>query len=61
VQDLSARADQLQLRLNDVSGNIYSTSRANLVSEMEATKALLATARGTLATLEDEGRRSGYM
>jgi hypothetical protein len=60
VQNLSARAEQLQIKVNDVSGNIYSASRANLVSELESTKTLLATARVTLANLEDEGRRNGY-
>jgi hypothetical protein len=60
VQALSQRVEQIQSKLNDVSGNIYSSSRANLVSEMESTKTLLAQARQTLAELEEEGRRSAF-
>jgi len=59
VQGLNQRAEQLQLRLND-TGNVYAASRTNLMNELETTKALLATARQALASLEDEGRRSGF-
>ncbi|HEX6737562.1 MAG TPA: hypothetical protein VF310_04805, partial [Vicinamibacteria bacterium] len=61
AQNLTQRVEQIQLKLNDVSGGgLYSSSRANLVNELETTKALLATARQTLANLEEEGRRNGY-
>ena len=60
VQTLTQRAEQIQLKLNDISGNIYSSGRQNLASELETTKTLLATAQRTLLELEDEGRRNGF-
>jgi molecular chaperone GrpE (heat shock protein) len=60
VQTLSQRAEQLQVRVNDATGNVYSATRTNLLNELETTKTLLAAARQGLSSLEDEGRRSGY-
>jgi DNA repair exonuclease SbcCD ATPase subunit len=60
IQSLGQKADQLQMQLNDLSQNLYTSTRANLANELDGTKTKLATAQRTLATLEDDGRRLGY-
>jgi hypothetical protein len=60
VNGLTQRVEQLQVRLNDMSGNLYGAGRSSLLSEMESTRSLLETARQTLANLEEEGRRGGF-
>jgi hypothetical protein len=60
VAQLSAKADRLQLSLNDLSANLYSSSRTNAIQELENTKTQLAAARQKVADLENEGSRNSY-
>jgi hypothetical protein len=55
-QDLIGR---IQLSLNDTS-SLYSPSRAANAAQLEETQRKLAESKQRIATLEDEGRRSGY-
>ena len=60
IAKLQARADQLQLALNDLSQNLYGSTRQSQASELEQVKGQLATAQKGLEDLQDEGRRNGY-
>ena len=62
-QDVATQTDRLnklQASLNDVSGNLYGTSRATLLSQLDAAKKELAAAQQRVTDLEEEGRRAGY-
>jgi DNA repair exonuclease SbcCD ATPase subunit len=60
VTQLSERLGRLQQSLNDLSGPIYGSSRATLLSQFETAKADLAAANQKVADLEEEGRRNSY-
>lgn len=57
---LAAQLDRLQQSLNDLSGPLYGSSRASLMTQFETTKSELAAARQRVAALEEEGRRNAY-
>jgi len=57
---LSTRADALQLALNDLTQNIYGSTRQAQAAELEQVQGQLATARKGLEDLQDEGRRNNY-
>jgi len=52
--------NKVQLDLNDMSGGAYSASRAPKIAFLEEQKQKLAAAQAQVASLEEEGRRSGY-
>ena len=60
VTRLSAELDRLQQSLNDLTGPLYGSGRATLLSRFETTKTDLAAARQKVADLEEEGRRNSY-
>jgi hypothetical protein len=60
VTQLSERLGRLQTSLNDLSANLYSSSRTAVIQQFEATKAELAAAQQKVADLEEEGRRNRY-
>jgi hypothetical protein len=57
---LQARADDLQRALNDLSQNLYGSTRAAQASELEQVQQKLADSRKSLEELQEEGRRNGY-
>lgn len=57
---LSGELDRLQQSLNDLSGPLYGSGRATLLSRFETAKADLAAARQKVADLVEEGRRNSY-
>jgi hypothetical protein len=60
VARLSARADALQFALNDLSQNLYGSTRQNQAAELEQVQGQLAAARKSVEDLQDEGRRNNY-
>jgi hypothetical protein len=60
VAVLQETIDKIQLDLNDMSGGVYSSRRATLLSLLEDTKKQLAAAQQSVADLEDEGRKNSY-
>src|SRR5262245_20944343 len=60
VSDLTDRLNRLQQNLNDLSGSLYGTQRATMLSQFETTKTELAAANQKVADLEEEGRRKSY-
>jgi hypothetical protein len=60
VPVLQETIDKIQLDLNDMSGGVYSSRRATLLSLLEDTKKQLAAAQQSVADLEDEGRKNLY-
>ena len=60
VTQLSETLNRLQTSLNDLSANLYSSSRTAVIQQFEATKAELAAAQQKVADLEEEGRRNRY-
>ena len=62
-QDIVTQTDKvnrLQASLADVSGNLYGSTRTNLLNQLEAAKKELAAAQQRVTDLEEEGRRSGF-
>ncbi|MGE0452183.1 MAG: hypothetical protein AB7O37_06700 [Vicinamibacteria bacterium] len=60
---VTALESEIQLLENstaDMSGNIYSPSRAQQAQRLEAAKGELETARRNLETVQDEGRRNSF-
>src|SRR5258708_20248480 len=60
VAVLQETIDKIQLDLNDMSGGVYSSRRATLVTLLDDTKKQLAAAQQSVADLEDEGRKNSY-
>lgn len=60
VARLSKQVDQLQTALNNVSTNLYGSTRTTLIGHLDDAKKQLAAARQSVADLEDEGRRNRY-
>jgi hypothetical protein len=60
VAALQDMLNKTQLDLNDMSGGVYSSRRANLITLLEDTRKQLAEAQQSVADLEAEGRRGGY-
>ncbi|HXB56535.1 MAG TPA: hypothetical protein VN461_17315 [Vicinamibacteria bacterium] len=60
VTVLQETIDKIQLDLNDMSGGVYSSRRATLLSLLDDTKKQLAAAQQSVADLEDEGRKNFY-
>jgi hypothetical protein len=60
ITRLQSRADDLQRALNDLSQNLYGSTRARQASELEQVQQALAASRKSLEDLQEEGRRSGY-
>ena len=60
VTRLSAQVDTIQRALNDVSQNLYGTSRTTQLGRLDDAKNQLAAAQKSVADLEEEGRRSSY-
>ncbi len=60
ITRLQSRADDLQRALNDLSQNLYGSTRARQASELEQVQKTLAASRKSLEDLQEEGRRSGY-
>jgi len=60
IAKLQARADDLQRALNDLSQNLYGSTRAAQASELEQIQQKLTGSRKSLEDLQEEGRRSGY-
>jgi len=58
-QQYKEQIDRLQLDLNDSSG-MYTYGRARKLTALDEAKQKLADAQARIASLEDEGRRSGY-
>ena len=57
---LQGRADVLQRALNDLSTNLYGSTRATQASELEQVQLELAATRKSVEDLQEEGRRNGY-
>lgn len=60
ITRLQTRADDLQRALNDLTQNLYGSTRARQASELEQVQQQLATSRKGLEDLQEEGRRNGY-
>jgi hypothetical protein len=60
VTVLQETIDKIQLDLNDMSGGVYSSRRATLLSLLDDTKKQLAAAQQSVTDLEDEGRKNLY-
>jgi hypothetical protein len=60
VTRLQARADVLQTALNDLTQNLYGSTRQAQAAELELVQGQLAVARKGLEDLQEEGRRNGY-
>jgi hypothetical protein len=60
VTVLQETIDKIQLDLNDMSGGVYSSRRATLLSLLDDTKKQLDAAQQSVADLEDEGRKNLY-
>ena len=60
VTQLTEKADRIQRYLNDLTANIYTSSRTAVLQELDATKAQLAAAQQKVADLEEEGRRNRF-
>lgn len=64
AQDDLQRVNQaiaaLQKNLDNIAGNLYSTQRTTLLSEMEKLKAEQLTTQQQVAAVEEEGRRSRF-
>lgn len=60
VTRLQARADLLQTALNDLSQNLYGSTRQAQAAELEQVQGQLQTARKSLEDLQEEGRRNSY-
>jgi hypothetical protein len=57
---LQDTVNKIQLDLNDMSGGVYSSRRATLLTLLDDTKKQLADAQQSVTDLEAEGRRNGY-
>jgi hypothetical protein len=60
VTQLTDKANRIQQTLNDLTANLYSSSRTAVLQQLETTKTELAAARQKVADLEEEGRRNQY-
>lgn len=60
VAALESEIKLLENSTADLSGNIYSPSRAQQAQRMEAAKVELETARKNLENLQEEGRRNSF-
>jgi hypothetical protein len=60
VTSLTDKVNRIQLTLNDMTANLYSSSRTAALDHLEATKKELAAAQQKVADLEEEGRRNRY-
>ncbi len=60
ITRLQSRADLLQTALNDLSQNLYGSTRQSQAAELEQVQGQLAVARKALEDLQEEGRRNGY-
>jgi hypothetical protein len=60
VTRLSAEADRLQSALNDISQNLYGSTRTGLLNRLDQAQKELAAARQKVADLQEEGRRNRY-
>lgn len=60
VGRLQARADALQTALNDLTQNLYGSTRQTQAAELEQVQSQLAAARKNVEDLQEEGRRSSY-
>jgi len=60
ITRLQSRADDLQRALNDLSQNLYGSTRATQASELEQVQKKLAASRKSLEDLQEEGRRNSY-
>lgn len=60
ITRLQSRADELQRALNDLSQNLYGSTRASQASELEQVQQKLAASRKSLEDLQEEGRRNSY-
>jgi hypothetical protein len=60
VAVLQETIDKIQLDLNDMSGGVYSSRRATLLTLLDDTKNQLAAAQQSVADLDDEGRKNLY-
>jgi hypothetical protein len=60
VTQLTDKVNRIQQTLNDLTANLYSSSRTAVIQQFDATKAELAAAQQKVADLEEEGRRNQY-
>ncbi len=60
IARLQGRADDLQRALNDLSQNLYGSTRASQASELEQVQQKLAASRKSAEELQEEGRRNSY-
>ncbi len=60
VAELNTRIEQIQTELNDLSGPLYGSGRANSADALEKAKASLAAKQQEIAAAEEEGRRAGF-
>ena len=57
---LGADVDRLQTALNDISQNLYGSTRTGLLNRLDQAQKDLASAKQKVADLQEEGRRSRY-
>jgi hypothetical protein len=60
ITRLQDRADALQRALNDLTQNLYGSTRQAQANELEQVQTQLTAARKGLEDLQEEGRRNGY-
>jgi hypothetical protein len=60
VTQLTDKVNRIQQTLNDLTANLYSSSRTAVLQQLETTKTELAAAQQKVADLEEEGRRKQY-
>jgi hypothetical protein len=60
VTQLNERLGRLQQSLNDLTANLYTSSRTTVLQQFETTKTELAAAQQKVTDLEEEGRRNQY-
>ena len=60
VSRLQTQLDKMQALANDQNALQFGTARADLLNRLEDTKKQLAAAQQSVATLEEEGRHSGW-
>lgn len=60
VIQLTEKVNRLQASLNDLSGNLYGSTRTNLLTQFESAKKELSAAQQRVTDFEEEGRRSGF-
>jgi hypothetical protein len=60
VAKLTTQADGIQRSLNDLTQNVYGSTRTAQMARLEETKKQLATAQQSVEAITEEGRRSGF-